>query len=76
MIKLTRLNNSSYFLNPFLIETIEETPDTIITLTNGKKFIVKEKALDVMVLIKEFYRDIHLLKGIGIQEVGDPNVQE
>ncbi|WP_134700382.1 flagellar FlbD family protein [Ammoniphilus sp. YIM 78166] len=74
MIKLTRLNNSSYFLNPFLIEIIEETPDTIITLTNGKKFIVKEKALDVMVLIKEFYRDIHLLKTVGIQEVGDPNV--
>ncbi|MEW9667641.1 flagellar FlbD family protein [Ammoniphilus sp. 3BR4] len=74
MIQLTRLNNSTYFLNPFLIETIEETPDTIITLTNGKKFIVKEKALDVILTMKEFYREVHVLKTIGIREAGGPHV--
>lgn len=74
MIQLTRLNNSTYFLNPFLIETIEETPDTIITLTNGKKFIVKEKALDIILTMKEFYREVHVLKTIGIREAGGPHV--
>ncbi|RXT15121.1 flagellar FlbD family protein [Ammoniphilus sp. CFH 90114] len=74
MIQLTRLNNSTYFLNPFLIETVEETPDTIISLTNGKKFIVKEKAVDVILSMKEFYREIHVLKLIGIRDTGGPHV--
>ncbi|MRR35217.1 flagellar protein FlbD [bacterium] len=43
MIKLTRLNGSELFVNPDLIETIEETPDTHITLVNGKKYVVLEK---------------------------------
>ncbi len=43
MIKVTRLNDSEFWINPHLIELIEETPDTIITLTSNKKMIVKEK---------------------------------
>ncbi len=43
MIKLTRLDKSEFFLNPDLIESIEETPDTVITLTNGNHFLVREK---------------------------------
>ncbi len=43
MIKLTRLDKSEFFLNPDLIESIEETPDTVITLTNGDHFLVREK---------------------------------
>ena len=43
MIKLTRLDGSELFVNPDLIETIEETPDTHLTLANGKKYIVLEK---------------------------------
>lgn len=43
MIKVTRLNDSEFWINPHLIELIEETPDTIITLTSNKKLIVKEK---------------------------------
>ncbi len=44
MIKVTRLNDSEFWINPHLIELMEETPDTIITLTSNKKMIVKEKA--------------------------------
>ncbi len=44
MIKLTRLDGSDIFLNPDLIETIEETPDTHLTLTNGNRYLVLERA--------------------------------
>lgn len=42
MIKVTRLNKSQYLINSELIETIEATPDTVITLIDGKKYIVVE----------------------------------
>ena len=43
MIAVTRLNGSKFYINALLIETIEETPDTFITLTTGKKTLVLEK---------------------------------
>jgi flagellar protein FlbD len=43
MIKLTRLDKSEFYINPDLIECIEETPDTVITLENGNHFLVMEK---------------------------------
>ncbi|HOV27383.1 MAG TPA: flagellar FlbD family protein [Pseudobacteroides sp.] len=42
MIKLTRLNGSTIVLNCDLIESVEETPDTVVTTTSGKKFVVEE----------------------------------
>lgn len=42
MIDVTKLNDSVITINSDLIETVEETPDTVITLTTGKKIIVKE----------------------------------
>jgi len=44
MIKLTRLNKSEFYLNPDLIKSIEEIPDTIIKLINDDDFLVREKA--------------------------------
>jgi len=54
MIKVTRLNKSEYFINSDHIETIEATPDTVITLTDGKKYIVTESTDEVMKRIIEF----------------------
>ena len=42
MIYVTRINNKEFAINPDLIETLEATPDTVITLTNDSKYIVKE----------------------------------
>ncbi len=42
MIKVTRLNGKNFMLNAEIIETLEETPDTVITLVDGKKYVVKE----------------------------------
>ena len=48
MIRLTKLNKTSFVLNSDLIETMENTPDTIITLINGKKYVVTESIDEVV----------------------------
>lgn len=59
MINLTRLNGSTYFLNAELIQSVEATPDTVITLTNDIKVIVKEPASIVINSIIEYQRLVH-----------------
>ena len=51
MVEITRLNGKELTLNAELIETVEETPDTVITLTSGKKIIVKESRQEVKNLV-------------------------
>jgi flagellar protein FlbD len=48
MIKLTRLNRNPLIVNSDLIEHIEATPDTVLTLTSGQKFMVLESAEEVV----------------------------
>lgn len=59
MIQVTRFNQQTYFLNPLLIEAVEATPDTMITLITGKKLLVKESPEEVLQRIKQFYETIH-----------------
>ncbi|AKS38053.1 hypothetical protein NP92_06585 [Anoxybacillus gonensis] len=61
MIQLTHLNGKAFILNAIYIEQVEAFPDTTITLTNGKKFVVKESVEDVKRLVETFYRDISVL---------------
>ncbi len=58
MVELTKLNGIPFVLNSDLIESVEETPDTVITLTNGKKIIVKERRQEVKNLVKLYRKDI------------------
>ncbi len=58
MIDVTRMNGTSFTLNAHLIETVEETPDTVIRLTTGRKYVVKESRQDIKGLVKEYRRDI------------------
>jgi flagellar protein FlbD len=48
MIEVTKLNDVKIIINADLIETIEATPDAVITLLNGKKIVVKESVDEVM----------------------------
>lgn len=48
MIDVTGMNNKEFVLNADHIEKIEEVPETIITLTNGKKYIVLESVDEVV----------------------------
>lgn len=58
MIEITKLNGAKMLVNTSLIETVEETPDTVITLTSGKKIIVKESRQDVKNLVKLARKEI------------------
>ena len=59
MIDVTRMNDTTLTINCDLIETVEETPDTVITLTTGRKIIVKESRQDINNLVKLFKKDIY-----------------
>lgn len=54
MIILRRLNGQEFALNPDLIERADSTPDTVITLIDGTKYIVGESMTEVARLIREF----------------------
>ncbi|SDE69582.1 flagellar protein FlbD [Fontibacillus panacisegetis] len=58
MISVTRLNGSQMWLNALMIETVEETPDTYVTLVTGKRIIVLEKASEVIAMVKEYNSEI------------------
>ncbi len=58
MVDVTRMSGKVFTLNAHLIETIEETPDTVITLTTGKKIIVKESRQEVKNLVKLYRKEI------------------
>lgn len=58
MIRLTRINHVPLVLNADLIEHVEVTPDTVIALTTGQKYIVMESADEVIQKVVEFRRSI------------------
>ncbi len=58
MIRLTRINHVPLVLNADLIEHVETTPDTVISMTNGQKFVVLESTGDVIRKVIEFRREI------------------
>ena len=58
MIRLTRLNRTPIVLNSDLIEHIEMTPDTVVSLTNGQKIVVLESTDDIITRVVEFRRSI------------------
>jgi flagellar protein FlbD len=60
MIKLTRFNGNVFVLNDELIEVMEETPDTVIKLSNDKKMVVKEGVDEVIEKIIKYKRKIHI----------------
>ena len=69
MIHLTRLNNARLALNSDLIKYVEEAPDTVITLLNGEKLVVRETSHEVINLVLEFRRAV--LRGVKHCPLGD-----
>jgi flagellar protein FlbD len=58
VIQLTRLNNSILVVNSDLIKFVEQSPDTVITLLNGEKILVRESAEDVMTRVVRFRKRV------------------
>jgi len=59
MIALTRLNGQPIMVNADLIESVETTPDTVITLVSGNKLIVRDSMETIQQRIIEFKRKIY-----------------
>ena len=60
MIKLTRLNGQEFVVNAELIRYIEQRPDTIITLVNNEKVVVKEALDEVVRRAVEYGRSLRV----------------
>ncbi len=56
MVKVTRFNGQQYIINADLIETIESTPDTVVTLMSGRKHVVRESSDDLVARILAYRR--------------------
>ena len=72
MIEVTKLNSDKYYINHELIETIEMIPDTLITMTNGKKLYVREPA-DVVISRIEAYKTNILYRAYCMERPQNPN---
>lgn len=59
MIRVTRLNGTKLYVNAELIQTVEGTPDTVISLINNVKIVVKESPETIVTEIIEYQREIH-----------------
>lgn len=57
MIEVTKLNGSKVLINAELIESVEETPDTVVSFVTGKKIIVKESRQEIKNLVILYKRD-------------------
>ncbi|SEK26811.1 flagellar protein FlbD [Paenibacillus sp. cl141a] len=74
MISVTRLNGSQLWLNALLIEMVEETPDTYITLINGKRMIVLESANEIIASIKAYHHEVGIHQAtIKVQQLEEPS---
>ena len=65
MISVTRLDGNIYWINPHMIESMEETPDLTITFLSGKKVVVKDSPEELIQRIVDYRRRL----GISAQEI-------
>ena len=67
MILVTRLNGSQFYINAEKVLTIEGTPDTVITIIGGIKYVVKEAPEKLVEKVKQYHRDVNN-RGIEVIE--------
>lgn len=76
MIVVTRLNGPPLALNCDLIERAEETPDTILTLVDGTKYVVKESVQEIIARIREFRASVVVLaQRLQEEAASEPNLR-
>ena len=61
MIWVTRLNGTEMVVNADLLESIESTPDTVLTLVDGKRYVIRESAAEVIERVRRFRASILVL---------------
>lgn len=65
MIRVTRLDQSEFYLNAEFIQSVESTPDTHIVLLNGHSYVVKESDHEVVDRILRYRRSVYGAGGPG-----------
>ena len=65
MIDVLRLDGKKYWVNPHMIESMEETPDLTLTMLSGKKLIIRNSPAELIEKIISYRRNL----GINSQEV-------
>ncbi len=83
MIVVSRINGERFGINAEHIERVEETPDTVLTLLDGKKYIVRESLSEVLDLVVQYRaRILHIsyaelpppaTADVGLRLVQDPH---
>ncbi len=63
MIILTRLHGASVAVNCDLIERVEATPDTVLTLVDGSRYVVRESVAEVVDKVRAFRASVVVLAG-------------
>ena len=58
MIEVTKINGTKVLVNPDLIEVVEETPDTVVFFTTGRKIIITESRQEIKNLVKSYRKEI------------------
>ena len=61
MIKLTKLSQETFYLNPMHIEQAETSPDLTLTLTNGKKIVIREDMNTFLNALRHYWRGVFLI---------------
>jgi flagellar protein FlbD len=73
MITVTRFNGGAFALNPDLIERVEETPDTVITLVDGAKYVVRESVEEIVARVRESKAAVIAMSHLLEQQAGTQN---
>ena len=59
VIRVTRFDGTELIISAELVELLEAVPDTVITLTTGRKLVVREDVAEVARRIKQYRRDVY-----------------
>ena len=77
MILISRLNGPQFALNPDLIERVEATPDTVLTLVDGTKYLISDSVEDVIQKVREYRASvIALAQRIEVRTESAPTVTD
>ena len=75
VILVTRLNGSVFALNPDLIQRVDSTPDTVVTLVDGAKFIISEPLTEIVERVLAFRARV-VATAHSLEETGSADVLE
>ena len=70
MLQLTRLSGPVFALNPDLIERAESTPDTVVTLVNGSKYVIRESLDELIALVRDYRAGVVVAAQSGTTATG------